>query len=280
MSPSGTANPPAECRPRSATTTSYGPQREIMEESHVVTSLDSCDRARPPPRIWVPDIGGLGRQRARRHRYRDQDRPDHALQRAGLVYGVIGRTHVAYFKMINEMGGVNGRKINLMSLDDGYSPPKTVEQVRRLVDRSRSLRFSPVRNVAELGDQALSQRQQDSANFRRRQRNRRSAIRNTFPGRSDLTRTIGRGAYLHHPYTSTKPDAKIGVLYQNDAIGKDYLTGLRDGLGADRAAMIVKEVSYEISDPSVDSQIWRYRHQPTRSFWPPSQGPGQAIRKI
>jgi branched-chain amino acid transport system substrate-binding protein len=172
------------------------------------------------------------------------------------AYGVIGRTEAAYFKMINERGGINGRKLNLLSLDDGYSPPKTVEQTRRLVEQEQvAFIFGSVGTPPN------------------------AAVRSYLNDNKVPQLFVASGASMfgdpqHYPWTigaipnyqsegriyakhilKTKPDAKVGVLYQNDGSGKDYLTGLRDGLGADHAAMIVGQVSYEVSEPSVDSQI-------------------------
>ena len=171
-------------------------------------------------------------------------------------YGVFGRTEAAYFKMINERGGVNGRKLNLISLDDGYSPPKTVEQTRRLVEQEQVAFI-----FGSLGTPT------------------NAAIRsylndNKVPQLFIATSAAMFGDPQHYPWTmggtlnyqteahifakhilKTMPDAKIGLLYQNDAFGKDYLIGLRDGLGIDHAAMMVKEVSYEVSEPTVDLQV-------------------------
>ena len=172
------------------------------------------------------------------------------------AYGVIGKTEAAYFKMINEQGGVNGRKINLISLDDGYSPPKTVEQVRRLVeDEKVAFLYQPLGTAPNL------------------------AIRQYLNDRKVPQLFVATGASVfsdpeHFPWTmgynpnyqteariyakhilATKPDGKIAVLYQNDGFGKDYLIGLKDVLGADHAKMIVKEASYETSEPTVDSQV-------------------------
>src|SRR6202453_4117913 len=172
------------------------------------------------------------------------------------AYGVIGRTDVAYFKMINEMGGINGRKLNLISLDDGYSPPKTVEQTRRLVEQEQ---------VAFIFNSLGT-----PSNYAIRQYLNVNKVPQLF---------VATGAAMfsdptHFPWTmgwqpnyqteakifgkhilKTKPDAKIAVLYQNDGFGKDYLIGLKDGLGADHAGMVIKEASYETSEPTVDSQI-------------------------
>jgi branched-chain amino acid transport system substrate-binding protein len=172
------------------------------------------------------------------------------------AYGVIGRTEAAYFKMINEQGGVNGRKINLISLDDAYSPPKTVEQVRRLVEQEQVAFL--FQTLGTPSNTAIRQYCND----------------NKVPQLFVATGAAKWNDPTHFPWTigynpnyqteahvyakqilATKPNAKIGVLYQNDDFGKDYLIGLKEGLGADKAAMIVKEVSYETSEPTVDSQV-------------------------
>jgi branched-chain amino acid transport system substrate-binding protein len=172
------------------------------------------------------------------------------------AYGVIGRTEAAYFKMINEQGGVNGHKINLISLDDAYSPPKTVEQVRRLVEEERvaflfnTLGTPPNTAIRQyLNDNKIPQlfvatgaaKWNDPKHF---------PWTMGFQPNYQLEARI----YAQH-ILKTKPDGKIGVLYQNDDYGKDYLIGLRDGLGADHAGMVIKEVSYETSEPTVESQI-------------------------
>jgi branched-chain amino acid transport system substrate-binding protein len=158
--------------------------------------------------------------------------------------------------MINEMGGVNGRKINLISLDDGYSPPRTVEQIRRLVEQEQvAFLFN---TLGTPSNAAIRQYLND----------------NKIPQLFVATGAAMWGDPKNFPWTigfqpnyqteaaifgkhiiATKPDPKIGVLYQNDAFGKDYLIGLKAGLGPDRAGMIIKEVSYETSEPTVDSQI-------------------------
>ena len=174
------------------------------------------------------------------------------------AYGVIGKTEAAYFKMINEQGGVNGRKINFISLDDGYSPPKTVEQTRRLVEQEQvAFIFNTPRHAAQRRDPAISQRQQGAAALRRHRRRACSPIPSIFPGRWAGSRTT-RPKRRSSASTScaTKPDAKIGVLYQNDGFGKDYLIGLKDGLGADHAGH-GRQGSRPTRrrEPTVDSQI-------------------------
>ena len=172
------------------------------------------------------------------------------------AYGVIGRTEAAYFRMINEQGGINGRKINLISVDDAYSPPKTVEQARRLVEQERvAFLFQTLGTACNL---AIRQYCND----------------NKVPQLFLLTGASVFADPQHFPWTmsfipnyqtearifakhilATKPGARIGVLYQNDGFGEDYLIGLKAGLGPDNAGMVVKEASYETSDPTVDSQI-------------------------
>jgi branched-chain amino acid transport system substrate-binding protein len=172
------------------------------------------------------------------------------------AYGVIGKTETAYFKMLNEAGGVNGRKINLISLDDGYSPPKTVEQIRRLVEQEQvafifNMLGTPCCAAVRqyLNDNKIPQLFVATG----------AAM---FSDPEHFHWTIGyqpnyqtEAKIFAKHILQSKPDAKIGVLYQNDGFGKDYLIGLKDGLGADQAGMVVKEVSYETSEPTVDSQI-------------------------
>src|SRR6202522_3308602 len=161
------------------------------------------------------------------------------------AYGVIGKTEAAYFKMINEQGGVNGRKINLISLDDGYSPPKTVEQTRRLVEQEQVAfifqSLGTTNNVAirqYLNDNKVPQLFIATAD-------------STFldPVRYPWTMPFGLGfkteARIFGKYIrDTTPQAKIAVIYESVG-GEDGRAGLREGIGADHAGMIAKEASYE-----------------------------------
>jgi branched-chain amino acid transport system substrate-binding protein len=172
------------------------------------------------------------------------------------AYAVLGRTEAAYFKMINDLGGVNGRMLNFISVDDAYSPPKTVEQTRRLVEEEHvAFLFGNVGTPSNLAIRSYLNE---------------NKVPQLFPA-------VGASVFAdpqHFPWTmpilpnysnegriyarhilNTKPDAKIGILFQNDGFGKDYVAGFKDELGADHGGMIVKEVSYELSDPTVDSQI-------------------------
>jgi branched-chain amino acid transport system substrate-binding protein len=172
------------------------------------------------------------------------------------AYGVEGKADAAYFRMINEMGGVNGRKINLISLDDGYSPPKTVEQIRRLVEQERvAFIFNSLGTPTNaairqyLNDNRVPQLfiASGAVMFSDPQR---------FPWTMGFIPNFRAEARIYARHiVATKPEAKIGVLYQNDSFGKDYLIGLKDALGADRGAKVIKEVSFEIYEPTVDSQI-------------------------
>jgi branched-chain amino acid transport system substrate-binding protein len=171
------------------------------------------------------------------------------------AYGVIGRTEAAYFKMINEQGGINGRKINFITLDDAYSPPKTVEQVRRLVEDEKvaflfqTLGTPPNLAIRQyLNDNKVPQLfvATGAAVFSDPQH---------FPWTIGYNPNYQTEAHIYaKDILKTKPDGKIAVLYQNDGFGKDYLIGLKAELG-DHAGMIVKEASYETSEPTVDSQV-------------------------
>jgi branched-chain amino acid transport system substrate-binding protein len=175
---------------------------------------------------------------------------------AASAWGADGLAELAYLKMINERGGVNGRKIRLISLDDAYSPPKTVEQTRKLVEQEEvAFLFSPLgtapnsaiqkylndRKVPQLFVASGASKWADPEHFR--------WTMGWPPSYFTEARIYARYISEH------KPDAKIAVLYQNDDYGKDYLAGLKDGLGERYAKMVVGVASYEVTDPTVDSQI-------------------------
>jgi branched-chain amino acid transport system substrate-binding protein len=171
-------------------------------------------------------------------------------------YGAIGRSLAAYFAMINEQGGINGRKINFISRDDSYSPPKTVEQVRKLVEEDQVLflfqTLGTPPNLAIRGylnenkvPQLFVGSGADQWNDPKR-----------YPWTMGWQPSYGAEARIYGRYIlQTLPNAKIAVLYQNDDFGKDYLNGLRAALGDKAGAMIVATQSYETTDPTVDSQI-------------------------
>ncbi len=172
------------------------------------------------------------------------------------AYGVIGQTEGAYFRMVNAQGGISGRKIELLSADDGYSPPRTVEETRRLVE-SEGVAFmyeglgTPTQSAVQryLNQKKVPQVFVSSGADK-------WADPQHFPwtiGWNPSYRTEAQ-IYARH-LTGANPAAKLGVLYQNDDFGKDYLAGLRDVFGPRFDQVVVKAVSYEVTDPSVDSQI-------------------------
>ena len=170
--------------------------------------------------------------------------------------GTIGKTIAAYFRMLNDHGGINGRKINFITYDDGYSPPKTVEMARKLVEQDEVLflfqtlgtpcntaihKYMNAKKVPQLFVATGATKWNDPKDFP------------WTMGWQPNYQTEGK-IYAQH-ILKTKPNAKIGILYQNDDFGKHVLKGLKDGLGDKAKTMIVKEASYEVSDPTVDSQI-------------------------
>jgi branched-chain amino acid transport system substrate-binding protein len=171
------------------------------------------------------------------------------------AYGVIGKAELAYFKMLNDKGGINGRKVSLLSLDDGYSPPKAVEQVRKLVEQEKvALVFHSVGTAVNSAVQPYLNKQKVPQLFVATGASK-WADPERFPWTMGWQPDYHTEAMIYARYVlAEKPNARIGVLYQNDDFGKDYVKGLQDGLGA-KASMIVKEVSYEVGDPTVDSQI-------------------------
>jgi len=167
------------------------------------------------------------------------------------AYATIGKTQAAYIKMINDQGGVNGRKITLIQYDDAYSPPKAVEQVRKLVESDEVLltfqllgtpsnaavqKYLNAKKVPQLFAATGASRFTDPKNF--------PWTMGFNPNYFVEGRIYGQYIIKNHP------NAKIGILYQNDDLGKDYLNGIKAGLGDKAASMIVAEASYEVSDPT------------------------------
>jgi branched-chain amino acid transport system substrate-binding protein len=172
------------------------------------------------------------------------------------AYGTIGKVEAAYFKKINDEGGINGRKINFITLDDGYSPPKTVEMVRRLVEQDEVLLvFQPLGTPSNTAIQKYMNAKKVPQLFVAT-----GATKWNDPQGNPWTMgwqpnyQTETTIYAKH-ILKNKPNAKIGVLFQNDDYGKDYLKGLKDGLGDKAKSMIVAEASYEVTDPTIDSQI-------------------------
>ena len=172
------------------------------------------------------------------------------------AYGVIGKTEAAYFNKINAEGGINGRKIDFISYDDGYSPPKTVEQARKLVESDEVLlifnslgtppnsaihKYMNEKKVPQLFVATGATKWNDPREF---------------PWTMGFQPNYQSEAHIYAKYILKNiPNAKIAVLYQNDDYGKDYLKGLKDGLGAKAASMIIAEESYETTEPTIDSHI-------------------------
>src|SRR3990170_5231431 len=172
------------------------------------------------------------------------------------AYGVIGKTEAAYFKKINAEGGINGRKINFISYDDAYSPPKTVEQTRKLVESDEVLFvFNPLGTPPNSAIQKYLNSKKVPQLFVATGATKWNDPKN-FPWTMGWQPNYQSESQIYAKYILKElPNAKIAVLYQNDDYGKDYLKGLRDGLGAKAASMIVVEESFEVTQPTVDSAI-------------------------
>jgi branched-chain amino acid transport system substrate-binding protein len=198
------------------------------------------------------------------------------------AFATIGKAQLAYFNMINEQGGVNGRKINLIQYDDAYSPPKAVEQVRKLVESDEVLlTFQIIGTPSNAAVQKYLNAKKVPQLFAATGASKFTDPKN-FPwtlGFNPNYFVEGRiyGQYILKEY----PNAKVGVLYQNDDLGKDYLNGIKSGLGDKAATMIVAEASYEVSDPTIDSQILKLKSAGTDLFFSAStpKFAAQAIKK-
>src|SRR4249919_49279 len=171
-------------------------------------------------------------------------------------YATIGKTQAAYMKMINDKGGVNGRKINLIQYDDAYSPPKAVEQVRKLVESDEVLlTFQLLGTPSNAAVQKYLNSKKVPQLFAATGASRFSDPKN-FPWTMGFNPNYFVEGRIYGQYIiKTYPNAKVGILYQNDDLGKDYLNGIKAGLGNKAASMIVAEASYEVSDPTIDSHI-------------------------
>ena len=199
------------------------------------------------------------------------------------AYAGIGKTQAAYMRMINDQGGINGRKINLIQYDDAYSPPKAVEQVRKLVESDEVLltfqiigtpsnaavqKYLNAKKVPQLLAATGATRFTDPKNF--------PWTMGFNPNYQTEGRIYGRYILQNHP------DAKIGILFQNDDLGRDYVTGLRAGLGDKADKMIISEASYELTDPTVDSQIVKLKAAGATLLYDAStpRFAAQAIKKV
>ena len=171
------------------------------------------------------------------------------------AYGVIGKTEEAYFKKINAEGGVNGRKIDFVTYDDGYSPPKAVEQARKLVESDEVLVvFNPLGTPSNSAIQKYLNSKKVPQLFVATGATKWNDPK-SFPWTMGWQPSYQSEGRIYAKFLlKEKPDAKIAVLFQNDDFGKDYLKGLKDGLGA-KASMIVTEESYETTEPTIDNHI-------------------------
>ncbi|PDT71261.1 branched-chain amino acid ABC transporter substrate-binding protein [Bradyrhizobium ottawaense] len=199
------------------------------------------------------------------------------------AYSSIGKTQAAYFKMINDQGGVNGRKINLIQYDDAYSPPKAVEQIRKLVESDEVLlTFQIIGTPVNAAVQKYLNAKKVPQLFAATGASRFTDPKN-FPWTMGFNPNYFVEGRIYGQYILKEhPNAKVGVLYQNDDLGKDYLNGIKAGLGDKAAKMIVTEASYEVSDPTVDSQVLKIKDAGADLFFSattPKQA-AQAIKKI
>jgi ABC-type branched-subunit amino acid transport system substrate-binding protein len=184
------------------------------------------------------------------------------------AYGTIGKTIAAYFKKVNDEGGVNGRKINFITYDDAYSPPKTVEMVRKLVEQDQvAALFQTLGTPTNTAIHKYVNQQKVPHLFVATGATKWDDPKN-FPwtmGFQPNYQTEGRvyAAYI----LKNIPDAKIGILYQNDDYGKDYVKGMEDGLGAAASKLIVLKQSHEVTDPTIDSQVINLKNSGANVFF-------------
>jgi branched-chain amino acid transport system substrate-binding protein len=199
------------------------------------------------------------------------------------AYGAIGKAIGAYMQMVNDRGGINGRKVTFITYDDQYSPPKTIEVTRRLVEQDEVLALSG--NVGTGPNLAI----QKYLNAKKVPHLMISVGTEKFNDPKNFPWTVpfnpsyeAEGRLFAENILRTKPDAKIAVLYQNDDFGKDLVKGLKKGLGSKAASMVVGEASYETSDPSVDSQVVQLKATNANVFvnFSLARAAAQAIRKV
>jgi ABC-type branched-subunit amino acid transport system substrate-binding protein len=172
------------------------------------------------------------------------------------AYGMIGKTEDAYFKMINDEGGVNGRKINFVTYDDGYSPPKTVEQTRKLIESDEVfLIFNALGTPTQSAVQKYQNTKKVPQLFVATGASKWNDPKE-FPWTMGFQPSYRVEARIFAKYIlKNKPDAKVALFYQNDDFGKDYVAGIKDIFGDKASQLIIAEESYETSEPSIDSHI-------------------------
>ena len=200
------------------------------------------------------------------------------------VYGQISTAESDYFKMINEQGGINGRKINLIALDDGYSPPKTVEVVRRLIeDEQVAILFQTIGTAPNAAIRKYVNAKKVPDIWLGSGASMFVTDPSAFPWSIPFQPSYRLEGQMYAKYIlEHKPNAKIGILYQNDDLGRDYVTGLKDGLGAKFGSMVVKNLSYEVTDPTIDSQILQLQASGADLLYDAStpKFAGMSIRKV
>ena len=198
------------------------------------------------------------------------------------AYGVIGKTEAAYFNKIDAEGGVNGRKINFISYDDAYSPPKAVEQARKLVESDGVLFiFQSLGTPSNTAIQKYMNSKKVPQLFVATGATKWGDPKN-FPWTMGWQPTYQTESHIYAKYIENNyPNGKIGILYQNDDYGKDYVKGLKDGLGS-KASMIIAEAPYETTDPTVDSQIVKLKASGADIFFNVGtpKFAAQAIKKV
>ena len=172
------------------------------------------------------------------------------------AYGVIGKTEEAYFRMINEQGGINGRKINFISYDDGYSPPKTVEQVRKLIESDEVfLVFNALGTPTQTAVQKYHNSKKVPQLFLATGASKWNDPKD-FPWTMGFQPSYRVEARIFAKYIlKAKPNAKVAVFYANDDFGKDYVAGLKEIFGDKSSSILIAEESYETTEPSIDSHI-------------------------
>ena len=199
------------------------------------------------------------------------------------AYGVVGRAMGAVFKKVNDEGGINGRKINFISYDDAYSPPKAVEQARKLIESDEVLSaVRHARHPLQHRDPEIRQQQEGAATVRRHRRHQVERPEGVSLD-DGLAAELPVGV-LHLREVSHEGEAlttKIAVLYQNDDMGKDYLKGLKDGFAKD-TSRIVAEESYEVSEPTIDLHVVRIKssNPDVVVFFTTPKFGAQAIKKL
>ncbi len=199
------------------------------------------------------------------------------------AYGTIGKAEAAYFDKINAEGGINGRKLRLISLDDGFNPAKTVEQTRKLVEEEQVLLlFSSLGTAPNTAIHKYVNAKKVPHLFLATGASKWGDPK-TFPWTMSWQLPYQVEGRIYAKYIlQNKPDARIGILYLNDDSGKDYLKGFRDGLGAKAAQMVIAEVTHEMGDPNVDSQIVTLKGSgaDTLLVFAAPKAQAQAIRKV